>query len=204
MKKYVFVFVIIFIICIIIAYKLLNSGNNISKSDDNNILNISSYEAIAEIEIYSNKNTNKYILNQKYAEPNIFRQEVIEPKNMKGFSITYDGENLTLENNSIGLRNTYENYNVISSNSLSLINFIEEYKKDEKAEVSETENEKIIKIKINGSNNKYEMYKRLHIDKRSNLPTKIEILDVNENITVYILYREITLNKTSKEEILAN
>lgn len=204
MKKYVFlIFFIIFLICAIIAYKLLNIGNNIIKSDDSNILNISSYEATVEAQIFSNKNSNKYILKQKYYEPNIFIQEVIEPDNFKGFSILYDGENLIIRNDSLEVKSTYENYEVLSSNSLSLISFIEEYKNSKEIETKETEEETIIKIGING-NNKYEKYKKLYINKKTNLPTKIEVLDINENITVYILYKEIKLNKTSKEEVLAN
>ena len=41
-----------------------------------NILNISAYETIIEVEINSNKNTNKYIIKQKYIAPNISEQEV--------------------------------------------------------------------------------------------------------------------------------
>ena len=81
-KKYIITF---FLICIIIfsiiAYKKLNLGNNINSSDKNNILNISSYEAIAEIQVYSNKNTNKYKIRQQYIKPNFFKQEIIEPEN---------------------------------------------------------------------------------------------------------------------------
>ena len=43
-------------------YKTINLGNNINKSAEdieNYILNISSYEAKATIEVKSNKNTNK-------------------------------------------------------------------------------------------------------------------------------------------------
>ena len=202
-RKFCIIFLIIFLICIIITYKLLNSGNNIIKSDDNDILNISSYEATVEVQIFSNKNDNKYILKQKYHESNIFKQETLEPENFKGFSIIYDGTNLIIKNDGLGLESTYENYEVLSSNSLSLISFIEEYKNSEEIKREETEEETIIKIKTNG-NNKYQRYKKLYISKKTNLPIKIEILDINENITVYILYKEIKLNKTSKEEILAN
>ena len=67
--------------------------------------------------------------------------------------------------------------------------------------IEENDEEKIIKIKTE-NNNKYGNYKKLYISKKTNLPTKMEILDINENITVYILYKEIEINKTSKEEIL--
>lgn len=207
-KKILITFLILFAICIIIffqfTYKLSNSGNNISKSDDNNILNIKSYEAVLEVEVCSNKNTNKYLINQKYFEPNIIRQEILEPESIKGLITTFDGKNLTIENKALNIRKIYEDYSYIGGNSLSLNSFIEEYKKAKNPETEETEEETIIKIKLEDSLNKYEMYKKLYINKKSNLPTKMEILDVNQNRTVYILYREIKINKTSKEEILAN
>ena len=205
-KIYLIFFLIFFLICLILfiffTYKNLKIGNNISKSDDNSILNISSYEAIAEVEIYSNKNTNKYILSQKYYAPNIFKQEVIEPENIKGLTTTFDGTNLIIQNRSLNLQTLYENYNCMQGNSLSLIAFIEQYKKNEAAEKTETDEEIIIKTKLK-ENNRYEMYKVLYISKKTKLPTKMEILDINQNRTVYILYREIKINKTSKEEVLA-
>ena len=207
MKKiYVFIFLIIFIICTIFfiknAYKLSIFGNTINKSDDSKILNISSYEAVIEAEIHSNKNINKYVLIQKYANPNIFMQEVIEPENIKGLTTIFDGTNLILENRNLNLKNIYENYTGIEKSSLSLMDFIEEYRNKENAKLEETETEEI--ITITNDNNKYETYKKLYINKSSNLPTKMEILDINQNITVYILYREIKINKTSKEQILGN
>ncbi len=79
-------------------------------------------------------------------------------------------------------------------------NFIDEYKNNG-GEIEENNQEIIIKIKSDNEN-KYEMYKKLYISKSTKLPTKMEILDINENVTVYILYNEIKINKTSKEEIL--
>lgn len=70
------------------GYKSIFFGNNTIKSDNIDILNIRSYEAKITVEVNSNKNTNKYILNQKYIEPNIFKQEVIEPSSIKGLTIT--------------------------------------------------------------------------------------------------------------------
>lgn len=205
-KKIIFLFFIVLISIIIfiqIAYKLSNSGNNIIKSDNNNILNISSYEATIEVEIYSNKNTNKYILKQQYIEPNIFKQEVIEPTNIKGLTSTFDGNNLILENNSLGVKKLYENYKYIGGNTLSINSFVEDYLEDRNPEIEELENETRIKVKVLEPSNKYEKYKKIYIDKSTNLPTKMEILDINQNRTVYILYREIKINKTSKEDILA-
>lgn len=205
-RKYIirsfFIFFLIMIIFVVITYKILNSGNNINKSDDNDILNIKSYEAIVEVEVYSNKNTNKYILKQEYSEPNIFKQEVLEPENIKGLTTTFNGEQLVIENKTLSLRKTYDNYSYIYGNSLSLISFIEEYKETDEKKEEEQDEEKVITIKLKESTNKYEKYKKIYINKETNLPTKMEILDINQNRTVYILYKEIEINKTTKEEIL--
>ena len=99
------------------ANKNLNYGNNITNKSveeiEEYILNISSYKAEIILEITSNKNTNRYKLIQKYASPNIFKQEVLEPNNIKGLTTTYDGTNLKIENTSIELSKIYENYNYI-------------------------------------------------------------------------------------------
>ena len=63
-KKIIIASIIITAILLLILlkfeYKHIQTGNNISKSDKNNILDISSYEASITVEVRSNKNTNKY------------------------------------------------------------------------------------------------------------------------------------------------
>lgn len=110
-KKLLYIIAIFFIICVILVtticffrkndYKTGNIGNTNIKSAENikeYILKISSYEADISLEVTSNKTTNKYRLIQKYAEPNIFKQEVLEPNNIKGLTTIYDGTNLKIEN----------------------------------------------------------------------------------------------------------
>ena len=102
-KKLLYIITVFFIICIILVtivcffrkndYKTGNIGNTNIKSAENikeYILNISSYEADISLEVTSNKTTNKYRLIQKYAEPNIFKQDVLEPNNIKGLTTIYD------------------------------------------------------------------------------------------------------------------
>ena len=123
-KMFIF-FLILFLMFIIVliflfqkTYKNNNFGNNINNKNSeeikNYILSISSYEAQIEVEVKSNKNYNKYIMNQKYAEPNIYKQEILEPSNIKNLIITYDGKNLKIENSKINLNELYENYNCIT------------------------------------------------------------------------------------------
>ena len=202
-KKVIFILIIFFVISLFIfaifEYKHKVSGNNISVSDSIDILNISSYQATVTVTVNSNKNTNKYVLIQKYALPNISSQEVIEPSNIKGIKIIQEGNNVTLENSTLELKTVYDNFNGDIS-ALNLMSFINKYKEGKDNENEENDEEIIMKTKIN--KNKYQMYQDLYISKKTNLPTKMEILDVNKNGTVYILYNEIKVNKTTRNDIV--
>ena len=111
------------------ATKKMKIGNNSSSQEIvNYILNISSYEAIVEVEIKSNKNNNKYILKQQYMRPDTSTQEVIEPSNIAGVRIIKKGNELKIENTNLNLATIFNNYEYISENSLDLNCFIENYK----------------------------------------------------------------------------
>ena len=177
---------------ILIIFILVNKknkiGNNINSQEmESNILNTNYYELIADIEIKSNKNQNKYVIKQKYQknekENNIeTEQEVLEPSNIAGVKIIKQNNKLIIENTNLDLKSIYENYNYISDNNLDLITFIEEYKNDNN-KIYKTEKEKLI-MKVKN--------KTLYIDKKTNKPIKMEIQDANKNIAVYILYREVS------------
>ena len=166
------------------------------------ILNISSYNLKVTVEVISNKNSNKYILNQEYIEPNICKQEVIEPSNISGVKITKEGSNLKLENSKLNLNTVFENYNYLGDNCLDLICFIENYKTNTESEFIEEDGQIIMKTR-SGNENKYIKNKILYVDKQTYKPTKLEIKDNNEKTTVYILYNEVEINSSKKEEIVA-
>lgn len=127
-NKKVIIFILLIIIAIVVFffvknnYKKINIGNNITNKSieqiEEYILNISSYKARVEVEVCSNKNENKYILMQKYVSPNISKQEVIEPNNIKGIETINDGISLTINNTNLGLSSIYENYQYMVDNCL--------------------------------------------------------------------------------------
>lgn len=188
-------------------YKKTKMGNNISnKSADQikeYILNIESYQALATITIKSNKNENTYKVSQKYnKEGNQYKQEIIEPENIKGIQFTYDGINLKIENTKINLSKIYENYNYIGSNELSLISFIEDYKNNGNGNTTE-QNGKIILETEKKNSSKYTMSKKLYINKEQGTIEKLEINDRAQNTRIYIIYNEIEINETTQEEVVA-
>ena len=208
-KKIMIILILIILIIIIAffyktAYKTSNTGNNIIKSSNDlveYILNISSYEAQIEMQVNSNKNTSKYIIEQKYSEPNIFKQEIIEPTNIKGVTITYDGTNMKVENSKLNLSKIYENYEYVANNSICLNNFIRNYKENNTSNYEEQDNQIIMKTDM--GNNEYIQKAMLYVSKDTNLPTKLELMDKNENKIVYILYNEIKINNTTPDDTLA-
>ena len=203
-KNKIFIFLIMVIISILFLvfyYKTKNNGNNISKLNGNikeYILNISSYEADIELEIKSNKTTNKYKLKQLYCKPNLLKQIIIEPKNIENLSFIFDGNNMKLENTNLSLTKIYENYEYINNNMLWLSSFIENY--NDNSKISELQGEII--IENNNKYNNYNVKQVLYIERKTGLPFKMEIYDNNKNTKIYIKYNEIKLNKTTKNQII--
>lgn len=186
-------------------YKNLKSGNNMSnknlKEIEEYILSIRSYNAKIEVEIQSNKNNNKYVLEQKYAEPNVQKQIVLEPSNIEGLETIFDGNNLKINNTKLNLSTIYENYSDVTSNFLWLNTFTEEYKKMiETGKQNIIEQNGIIIMEIKDAD---ELNKKLYIDRKTGKPIKMQIKNVSKNTTVYILYNEIEINSLKRDDVLA-
>ena len=211
-RKWIFIVVIaliviallIFSIFKIMNYKNVKTGNNITdktlKEIEDYILNISSYEAEIEVKVESNKNTNKYILKQKFASPNIASQEVIEPKNIEGLTVKYDGTNLEITNSKLNLNTIYENYTYIADNVLWLSDFIENYRKNGG---SINEENGVIIMETKRDKNKYSAVEKLYINRNASKITKLIIEDENKKNRIYITYNKIEIGSLSKDEVLA-
>ena len=192
-KIIIFIIIIIFLMLIIFFFtnktKKIKFGNNSSSQEIiDNILNISSYETIIEVEINSNKNTNKYIIKQKYIAPDISEQEIMEPENIQGIKIIKNKNELKIENSKYNLSKIYNDYEYMTDNCLDLNTFIENYKLNGKEIYEEKDNEIILYIE---TNHKYNKYIELYISKETGKPTKMEIKDNSKNTLIYILYREV-------------
>lgn len=162
-----------------------NDHNNSSQEIVNDILNISSYEAIVEIKIEGNKNRTEYKIKQVYSAPDDNIQEIIEPSNISGIKIKREKDKLTLENSALNLKTIIENYNYISDNKLDLSSFVTDYKNDPKAKFKESDE---IILETN-----YEDKKTLYVDRKTGNPIKMVIEDNSKNNKVYILYNEVKI-----------
>ena len=200
----ILVFAIVFIIINKTGYKTINIGDNMNNKSISNIekyiINIKSYETEATIKVISNKNENEYKVAQKFVSPNLYTMEILEPENLKGVSIGYNGNTLKISNSQLGLSKIYENYSEITNNNIFLNNFIKDYISSEASSYA-VENEQAIFTTNIIDENKYAKTKKLYVDINTKQPIKLEIEDVNQKCLVYILYNEVTLNKLNKDKI---
>ncbi len=190
-KKIILIlFSILAIICVV-CIKNLKIGKD-TNSQEIDIFNISSYEAIIDMTVYSNKNENRYKIKQSYKRDIESSQEIIEPSNIKGIKITQKAEKLILENSRLNLTNVIENYPYIANNCIDLISFIEEYKQNKTSSMKE-EGDTIILETTSSSENPYIKYKILTLDKKTSKPLQMEIKSDNQKTTIYILYNEVKI-----------
>ena len=205
--KKVFSIVVILLLSLLLffliqfVYKIIISGNTINNQTDDlidNILSISSYEAKLEVTINSNKSTNKYALEQYYMKPNYSKQIVKEPNNLKDLEIIYKENTLEIKNTNLGLSKIYNNYTYLNNNIMWL-NFFINICNDNKYTLEEIDEEIILNCNIEEYNYKGKLY----INKKTSLPSKIEIIDNNNQNKIYIEYKEIKLNNIQENNIFA-
>lgn len=183
--------------------KNLKIGNNSSSQEIvNYILNISSYETQIEVEVKSNKNSNKYKIKQTYIDNQNNTQEVLEPSNIQGVKIIKENNTLKIENTQLSLTKIIENYQEITQNNMDLANFIENYKNNANSKFKEENNQIIMETTAKTENN-YQKYEKLYVSKENGKPIKMEIKDTNQNTIIYIIYNEININKVANEKIYA-
>lgn len=197
-KKIIFLVLTIVVLVLIffISKKLFKnnkSGDNMNSQEIvDYILNINSYKAKIYVEVTSNKNSNKYVINQEYNTENGDVEEIIEPSNISGVKIIKQNNTLKLENSNLNLNTIFENYNELGENCLDLSSFIKDYRDSSKSGFTEKNNQ----IIMNTENNEkiYNKNKSLYIDRSTLLPVKLIIKDNNQKTTINIQYNEIVFN----------
>ncbi len=202
-KKIIVLILIILLVVGITIFCIKNKNNTakISKIGKNSssqeivdyIMNINAYETEIDVEIKSNKNSNKYKIKQQYIDKDNIIQEVLEPSNIQGVKIIKEGTKLKIENTQLSLTKIIEDYKDITQNNLDLSSFIQNYKENPNSKYKE-ENNQIIMETNTKNENQYNKYEKLFISKETGKPEKLEIRDTNQNIIIYIIYNNIKIN----------
>ena len=208
--KMIIALTIILVVLIIIFVKINNKtaktfkiGNNSTSQEVvDYILNIKSYETEIDVEVKSNKNSNKYKIKQTYINDKNITQEVVEPSNIQGVRIIKEGNNLKIENTKLSLTKIIEKYSDITKNNIDMKNLIENNKNNSNSQFKEENNQVIMETTAQNENN-YQKYEKLYVSKETGKPIRMEIKDTNQNVIIYIIYNEININKLENEKIYA-
>ena len=171
-------------------YKNVESGNNKDiKEIEEYFLNVNSYSAKIKVTVTSNKNVNFYELTQEVELPQMAKQIANSPEELSGVEMMYKDGTLEIKNSKYNLTKIYKDYPYISNNQLFLTSFIEGYRNSEEKQIKEKDNR--IEMKYTSGVNKYNNTQVLYINKTNLKPESLEILDVNKDCKVNILYKEI-------------
>ncbi len=202
-KKTVLIFFIILMIIVLVGfiikicvnkdYKNEKIGNNKSIEEiEKYILNIRSYKANLSATIVNNRNQNEYTIMQEVKQ-DYEKQNILAPDEIKGLEMTYSNGKLEIKNTELNLSKIYENYPSLSENNLFLTQFIESYKNQEEKRITQFD-ENTILMEVKTDRNRYDVWTKLYVNKEKLKPEKLEVLENNNKIKVYILYNEIEIN----------
>lgn len=188
-----FLFAVICItLFIIFYYNFGNIGNNKDiiqdKIADKILEKFNNYEAKISVNVISNKNENFYEMNQ-YVSNNYMKMIINYPENIKGIIIEIKDNTLRILNTLLNMEKVYENYGIITNNSLFLNTLIKDAKENDYT-FEETNDEIVLKIEVKTSKNTYVRYKELHMDKNYN-PKYLIIKDTSKIVRIRIVYTDI-------------
>lgn len=202
MKKRFFVYLLLVFVLIFLIFFLKNNykkckyGNNYFdksvKGIEEYILNMHSYRATIEVTVTSNKNNNRYLINQEYSD-NKKIQTITEPQNIAGVTVEARDGKVEIRNTKLNLSEIYNEYPGVSENVLWLDSFVNSYINSDSKRIYE-ENDCIV-MEVKDQNNRYYFFKKLYVDKQTGLPKKMVVQDNDNNEKIYILYKEIILNR---------
>ena len=195
-KKFLIIFVFICsIVFFFFFYNFFKSGNNINRSQEQIVEDIlkefNNYEANIEVTVKSNKNENKYEMNQ-IIKGNYSKQEIINPDNIKNLTIELEENKLKILNSKLNMEKVYENYECILNNSLFLNTFSNEFFNNN-SKIYEEDEKIVIEIKLPNNSNTYIKYKYLYLDAESYEPEKLVIKDITQNPYISIIYKDIEI-----------
>ena len=137
MKKRYFLYLLLFFVLIFLIFLIKNNYKNIKNGNnyfdksvrgiEEYILNINSYRATIEVVVNSNKNQNKYLIEQEHT--NEFSKQIVqEPENISGVEIISKDGKIEIKNTKLNLSEIYNEYSGIYENILWLDSFIGLYK----------------------------------------------------------------------------
>lgn len=195
MKKWTtIVIIVITVFAIVIGCQRRESTKEeVYKEFQKKIVNMSSYQCIAEVEASGNKSSHNYVFIHSYIKPDYYKLEVLEPENLKGKIMEYKDDKVIISNtdieDKIELPNTEDNkqYAFIGD-------FIKNYLQNEEVDIKLSNDSLILETTIPGDN-EYFSKQILYVNKETKNPEKMEILNAEGKPNFTVKYKEFECKK---------
>lgn len=165
------------------------------------LFELKSYQCTAEILIYNNKNSTRYLVRQMYLHPSKYRTEVIEPEFMKGILTVSNGSQVRVSNPNVNMNSTYitENLIKLTGNNMLLTYFFCNYVSSEKSKMDISDGKYRLSAYIPDETDYLET-ETLIINK-DGCPDSLEIFDKKGKLKIRIKYIEFMMNPRFEERI---
>ncbi len=151
-----------------------------------------SYSCLTSISVTGNKSTKTYELKQIFKKPDKYIIEVVSPEDSKGCKMLYNGNQIWLSHPKIEQSETIKDYTTDFSNKdlflgYFLRNFITIENSSLSSDIIEGKEYLVLATELPG-NNRYRNSEKLWINKNDFIPYKMEILNIEQEVTTRIFF----------------
>lgn len=182
-----------------ISFKVINFSEKESTKEEiynsfvEKISSISSYNCVADVEVFGNKTPTKYRFKHTFKSPNSYIVQTILPEELKGQVVEYVDSKIIVKNTNIKDTIELPNEGEVSKN-LFIGDFINNFKSAKDVKLQSDKNYLILEINIE-SESEYFDKQILYVNKKDKVPYKMEILDKNKEKRFEVVYSDFKYNK---------
>lgn len=191
---------IIFIFLLFLIFTACKEKTELSDYDkiQTKLIKMETYECEALVKYISNKGENEYSTKQYCKITGEYRIETLEPKEVKGNIILYDGNMIWQYNPNVEGKISVNSPDKPERREILLSSFIENYVKSQDVLIESANIDggkcTVFEAKIPGDK-KYFSTEKLWIDNESMLPVQLIIYDTEQKERIIVSYKSFEYNK---------
>lgn len=191
------VLVVLLLVVLILGGCSTNTEDKLYKKIHGKLTGLESYSCIAEIYTKGNKKPGEFKVKHWFVTPNRYRLEVLEPENMKGKIMVFDGNRLWMYYSYIDQEFLTEDIKSTDEENLFVGFFLRDMLETEKIQyyTEKINGEQVLVIELpSKGENKYNFRKKLFVDAKNSTPLLLEVFDVSGNVTTRVKYNNFEYN----------
>lgn len=161
------------------------------------------YRCIADVRVKGNKDTESYKSKHVFKKPDKYVIEFLEPSENQGNIVLFDGKQAWLYNKQINESFILKDFEQKADRNLFVGHFLKNVLTNEEVKMNfdEIDGKKylVLETEIPG-NNKYRNKEKIWIDRDNYQPHKLNVLDINGEVSIEVTYTEFKANVKVNDE----